>query len=566
MKRLLLAVLVAACAVTSCSKKIYVKDYLTDEMRATDAGPAIQQAFLEALKTPGATLVLPSGVLPVREESCFRVPAFRAVCNHFCDRNILFEIDGIDGLRIKGKDTELLFTGYVMPVHIKDSKNISIEGVTIDYTHPFALEGLVLADEKDHIDLKFPDDYILEFEDGILRFRDDEGRDYPYCMVLEFDTEKKEVAYKVRDYIGEHNMRAERLEGNTARIFKTPGSAIEELHAQVGNTLVINALFRTNPVVYIEDSEHVDLTDFNIWCGCGCALTASRSGDIKLERYRVEAAPGSGRLVSTTADATHFENCYGYVRMIDCVFKNQMDDATNFHSRYNVALENVASNKLRVWSINGWNVPRPGDVMDIADWKTLSTYDTLRVNEIECIAADTTILTFDKDIPACYCDKDVLSNLDTNPEVLIKGCTISSNRARGLLLGSRGKTIVEDCYFHTSGTACTIEGDGTYWFEDSASDGVIIRNNVFDNCVTGLMGNAAVSVCTRINDKENSRYHKNIVIEGNTFKSFDPRAIYLYCVDGVTIRNNTFISTEDYPCPGPAEPVQTPYCDNVMIE
>lgn len=39
-------------------------------------------------------------------------------------------------------------------------------------------------------------------------------------------------------------------------------------------------------------------------------------------------------MISITADATHYVNCGGYIRMIDCTFENQKDDATNIHGLY----------------------------------------------------------------------------------------------------------------------------------------------------------------------------------------------------------------------------------------
>ena len=51
-----------------------------------------------------------------------------------------------------------------------------------------------------------------------------------------------------------------------------------------------------------------------------------------------------------------------------------------------------------------------------------------------------------------------------------------------------------------------------------------------------------------IPDRETSRYHRNIRVEGNTFRVFDPRIVNLYCVDGfVFTRDNVIEYTDDYP-------------------
>lgn len=48
----------------------------------------------------------------------------------------------------------------------------------------------------------------------------------------------------------------------------------------------------------------------------------------------VVPAPGKKRMISITADATHFSNCGGQIRLIDCTFENQKDDASNIYGLY----------------------------------------------------------------------------------------------------------------------------------------------------------------------------------------------------------------------------------------
>lgn len=98
------------------------------------------------------------------------------------------------------------------------------------------------------------------------------------------------------------------------------------------------------------------------------------------------------------------------------------------------------------------------------------------------------------------------------PEVLIRNCRMGNNRARGLLLGSRKKTVVEGCYFHTPGAAILFEGDGYYWYEQAGVRDVEIRNCVFDNCLYGAAtwGDAIIATGNGPkHDRERSRYHRN---------------------------------------------------------
>ena len=154
--------------------------------------------------------------------------------------------------------------------------------------------------------------------------------------------------------------------------------------------------------------------------------------------------------------------------------------------------------------------------------------------------------------------------------MLIRGCYIGNNRARGLLIGSRGKVVIEQNVFHTPGTAILFEGDGRYWYEQSGVRDVTIRDNVFDNCMYGsaTWGSAVIAVGSGIPDKEHSRYHRNILVENNTFRGFDRRIVNLYCVDGFTFRGNKVeFSDADYPAFGdPAQRFVFKYCDNVQVD
>ena len=139
------------------------------------------------------------------------------------------------------------------------------------------------------------------------------------------------------------------------------------------------------------------------------------------------------------------------------------------------------------------------------------------------------------------------------PEVLIKGCHMAGNRARGLLLGSRARMIIEDNYFHIPGAAILFEGDGNFWFEQAGVRDVIIRNNVFENGNYGYptWGNACIAIGSRIPDQSGDEcYHRGIVVENNVFRVFDPRIVNLYYVDGFTFRNNKIEMTNDYPYNG----------------
>ena len=156
-------------------------------------------------------------------------------------------------------------------------------------------------------------------------------------------------------------------------------------------------------------------------------------------------------------------------------------------------------------------------------------------------------------------------------EVLIKNCIFRGNRARGILLGSRGRMVIEDNVFHVPGAAILFEGDASHWFEQSGVRDVVIRGNTFDNCNYGVWGKACIDVKSGIADefKPTTRYNRNITIEDNLFRVFSPLPLLcMYSVDGLTFRSNRLERTRDYPLSGvkPQPMFDITDSDNVQVE
>lgn len=527
---------------------IYLKDYLSGNEASTDAMPAIRAAIADVKRNKAAKLVLPGGELRIRPEKAFEKYQFISNNDESLKR-IAFQLDGIENLTITGNGTSLLFTGFISPFNLENCRNITIEDIDIDFTRTFNSEGIITDVFEGGIDVKFPDDYITDISNGFLRFKDNEGRVYKYSSMLEFDTEKREPALYAHDiWLWSDGVKATK---NADGSYRIKG---DNITGTKGNTMIFGAAARYNPGFTLADCSGTTIRNVNLYhCG-GMGVIAQRSDDTELNRLNVVPAPGKNRMTSITADATHFVNCGGYIRMIDCTFENQKDDATNIHGLY-MAVDSVTAPdriiaRWRNTQQYGVDFIKPGMTLEFVNNDDVTTYARRKVKDVERLNKIYTEITFTEDVPDGVGRNHVIAADDRYPEVLIKGCRMRGNRARGLLLGSRGKTVVEDCYFHIPGAAILFEGDGNYWFEQSGVRDVTIRNNTFENGNYGYTnwGRACIAVGSGIPKKENSRYHRNIKVKGNTFRVFDPRIVNLYCVDGFEFTpDNKIIMTKDYP-------------------
>ena len=555
-------------AASAVEKVVYLKDFLTPGAAEIDAVPAVRAALEHCAATGARKLVLPGGRLCMRPDQA--VEKYQFISNNDESlKRIAFDLAGMRDFEIDGGGTELLFTGFISPFSLEDCENITISDLTIDFIRTFHSEGIVEATGDGWLEIRFPEDYLCAIVNGCLRFRDTEGTVYPFSNLLEFDAVRREPAFRAMDYwLSNRTIPAEKCENGNFRILR------KDLKATVGNVMVFGAAARYNPGFTLADCRGVEIRNVNLYhCG-GMGVIAQRSRDIELRKLVIVPSPGKGRMISITADATHYVNCGGYIRMIDCVFENQKDDATNIHGLY-MAVERVAGpNKLLLrWRNSGQygvDFITPGMHLELVDNDNVETYARRSVKSVRRLNKIYTEVTFTEPLPDGVKPLHVVAADDDYPEVLIKGCRMRGNRARGLLLGSRDRTVVvEDNHFHIAGAAILIEGDANYWYEQSGVRDVVIRGNVFENGNYGSpgWGSACIAVGSGIPDRETSRYHRNIRVEGNTFRVFDPRIVNLYCVDGFLFRRNKIEFTSDYPVvDGQAERFVTRNCDNVVIE
>lgn len=561
------ACLFAAC--TGAPKTVYLADYLKEGQAEKDAMPAIREALAVCRETNATKLVLPEGTLRIWPDLAYEKYQFISN-NTESIKRIAFDLEGMDDFTVEGQNTLLLFTGFISPFSLEGCENVTVKDLSVDYTRTFHSEGIIEATGKGYLDIRFPEDYRCNITNGCLYFTDENRITYEFSNLLEFDTEKKEPAFLVCDYwLSKRTIPAEKLESNLIRIKR------HDLKGTIGNTMVFGAAARYNPCFFISDCAGINIHNVNIWhCG-GMGVIAQRSRDIELLDVEVVPSPGKGRIISITADATHFVNCAGYIRMINCKFCNQKDDATNVHGLYMAIDEFLSPEKVvlkwRNSGQHGVDFIEPGMKVEIVNQKTTDTYCYAQVKAVEKLNDVATVVTFTEALPEGVERNMVVAADEEYPEVLIKGCYMSGNRARGLLIGSRAQMIIEDNYFHIPGAAILLEGDGNFWFEQAGVRDVIIRNNVFENCNFGYTtwGAACIAVGTRIPDLDSAErgYHRGLLIENNTFRVFDPRILNLFSVEDLTFRNNKIEMTDAYPYTyEETNPFVYHHCKNIVIE
>jgi hypothetical protein len=474
-------------------------------------------------------------------------------------KRIVFNLSGIENLEIDGQGSSFLFDGFLVPFLLEGSKNIIFKDFSIDFKRTFHSEGKIVGAYRDSLDIAFSPEYPYQISHNKLLFTGDKviGRDnggqpqtvmYPFWHLLEYEVTNREPLQDGGDYLNTQNMNVKELSPGVIRIY------FPTIVGTVGNTMVFNAMDRACSAFIVTESESVKFKDVTIYHAGGVGILGQRSKDILLDNVKVLAKPG--RMISTTADATHFVNCEGKITLQNSVFESMMDDATNIHGIYVKIMDIISPKEVMVKLIHyqqfGFDFLKAGLQVELANAQSLNTYGNMVVKTAERINKEYTKITFDNPIFTDVKVGDVIASSEAYPEVLMKNCRVLKNRARGILLGSRGKIVIEDNYFHTQCPAINLEGDGRFWFEQAGVRDLTIKNNMFDNCNYSLMlGLGVITASSGIEEtsKEISRYNKNILIEGNTFKLVTPNILKMYSIDGLTYKNNKVIKSDEYPMP-----------------
>ena len=529
-----------------CEKKggvVDLADYLETYSMGDDATLAFHRALDDCRERGASTLIIPEGTYNLYPDYAYE--RYQYVTNNDASlKRILLDLVEMEDFEIRGENAVLMLHGYMSPISITRCENITISGIHIDYDRTFHTEGKVMAVGDGYLDVYISEDFPHTFKDGKLRFCDALGNEYPSRHMLEFDAMRREPAFRAQDSWINGNVPMEDLGNDVYRVYTWAT-------ATPGNIMVFGADHRLCPAIVIDHSTGVLLHDLDIWHAGGMGVVGQFATDVELNKVRVVPSPGKNRVISVTADATHFVHGGGYLRLIDCEFFNQTDDASNIHGYYCPVKKVLSDDRLLVAFAHeqqeGQDVFELGSRVEFQPQNSLIPYAECTVTEITPLNCKYFVITLEGDLSQVK-EGDLLCR-ERGPEVLIKGCRLGNNRARGFLLGSRLSTTIEDCWFHSSGASIFFEGDGLYWYEQAGPRNVVIRGNTFENCMYGgPWGSAPISSGGGPrSDRLECAYNRNILIENNHFILSDPRVLDVFSIDSCVFRNNKIEFSDVYP-------------------
>lgn len=451
-------------------------------------------------------------------------------------------------LIIDGQHSTFVFHGQVQPFTVDSSENITIQNVKIDWDIPLTAQAKVQSVTKNSVDINIDScQYPFEIIGGKLFFLG-EGWKSIWKGVMEYDHATGNIVTESGDQClgkGWNNYTAVRTSQNTVRLqypfLRQPA---------VNNYLILRHSPRDHSGIFIVNSKEIYLENMTIHYACGLGTLAQYSQNLYFKDIEFIPNRSKNRYFSGHADGFHISNCKGEVVIDSCKFQGLMDDPINVHGTTVkiIGKKNDYGLICRFMrpTTKGFRWADPQDTISFITHGNMQAVGKGIVREFKALSVDTFEISFTNIIPSSITSGDALENLSWAPDVTIRNSLFDgSNRARGVLVSTPGKVMIENNVFNSSGSAILIAGDANYWYESGAVKDVTIRNNEFINCLTSLYQfcEAVISIEPEIPVLKpgSPAYHRNIRILNNTFRMFDYPVLYAKSVDGLKFVDNTLI-------------------------
>lgn len=555
------------------TSKVEAKQKIEIAPQEGDMTRVVREA-LESITDKEVVLVFEKGKYFFRSD--YAIGKYCAVTNHDNSyKNIIFPLENFTSIEIQGNGAEFIFHGLIMPFRFYNCQKITVSNLTMDWDIPFNFQSkvLVVNEEEGWMDVQpFEEGYSWKLQRGKLNFPNIDGFTYSSLgSTLSFDEKEKRVTHGAWD----HNLSVPKIEKRPKGVLRIHDKF--KKYPPVGSILTSKGGKGENryaPAIEVMSSKNVDFDGVVIHHALGMGFLFERTDGITISKSGVYLREGTTRVVSSTADATHFANCKGDILIENCRFENMLDDGTNVHGTYvevnKIIDEQTAMIELKHFQQSGFQFAEAGDEVWFIHQPDPQRKTTSTITEVTTINERFVILKFNQNLPEGLKAGDIIENKTWNPSFTMRRCTIQNHRARNIVLKTPKKILIENNYFSSMMAAVFFRGETYYWFESGGVEDVLIRNNNFEYCAYSGNDQAVLYVTPRLGKTfdETQFFDRNIRFENNTIKNFNNRIVIADRVDGLTISGNkiTETSSQEKPLINPGAALFTlTHCKNVKI-
>ena len=449
-------------------------------------------------------------------------------------RNVVFD----------GNGAKIVTHGEMTSIVIDSCENVVLKNFTLTSADPSVVEIKITEKDIDGFTFEItpPSEFVID--DGIFYFKgcdwifgDGESITRLPQLAQVYYPDKNitlRTSYPLKNYknvkqTGDHTVRMEFEEVPDV----TPGEIYQLRHG-----------IRYEAAGFINRSCDIRLQniDFNFLGNFG--IVGQFSENLTYDNISCQPDLESGRTNAGFADFIQMSGCKGRIIIKNSRFEGSHDDPINIHGTFLNVTNFNSPYQLTVRYMHpqtyGFLPFIENDEIEIINRNTLNPVDTIHryVTKINQIDDYNYLLEIDKPLPELenyYYEDLTVENVTWTPEVEISNNYFAATPTRGVLITTRGKSLIENnTFFRIPMPSILVSDDARSWYESGAVKDLTIRNNTFIEC-----SNPVIKISPEI-ETFDQPVHKNILIENNEFIGDSKNFFMIDGSDNVIIRNNTF--------------------------
>jgi hypothetical protein len=460
-------------APASASEPLSIRDFGLKPDTRENAVPAVKQALASCADRSDMTLVFPRGRYDFFAQDCPEKTYHESNTTDTNPKRCPILLEHLKGITIDGSGSDFIFHGQMQPFTVDHSEKVLLQNVNVDWDIPLTAQGEVVASESDHMDLRIdPVESPFAVENERLVFTGEDWKS-PWWGVMEFERGSRLIPPGTGDEtLGggwiKGGYRTEKLGDDLVRIHKHAKNMPKK-----GNFLVLRHNERIHSGIFLFHSKDVQVRNVNLYNTGGLGVLGQFTENIDLDNTNVIPNAAKHRYLSGHDDGAHFSNCRGQVTVENCSFAGLMDDPINVHGTCVRIIEKRADNRLLCRFMHEQSVGlewgRSGETVGFIEHEGMCTIGTGTLAAFNPSGLTDFEVTFNGTVPADTKEGDALENLTWAPDVLLRNNRFGSCRARGVLISTPGRVVIEENVFESSGSAILVAGDANEHLQPSLS-------------------------------------------------------------------------------------------------
>ena len=296
---------------------------------------------------------------------------------------------------------------------------------------------------------------------------------------------------------------------------------------------------------FINRSRDVRLENINFQFMGNFGILGQYSENLTYDSIRCMPDPSSGRTNAGFADFVQMSGCRGMIRIANSHFEGAQDDPINIHGTH---LQIVDSDNVGGMTVKfmhpqtfGFSPFEPGDSIVIVDRHTLQAVDCAKVTHVARIDDYCFRIVADGlRIPTGELIGHAVENITRTPQVEITGNYFARTPTRGILITTRGKSLIAgNTFFRIPMASVLVSDDARSWYESGPVRDLTIRDNRFVECAS-----PAIVVKPETSCDVTEPVHSGIVVVGNSFVNMESPAVSISGAADVDVRDNRYQRTD----------------------